>query len=68
MELPDDPRNHCVSLAERLKLPVCGIDLRLKPDGERVCFEVNPMPAYAYFEAESGLPISRAIVQFIDGV
>jgi glutathione synthase/RimK-type ligase-like ATP-grasp enzyme len=65
IELPQDILGRCVSLAERLCLPLCGIDLRRTPQGRWVCFEVNPMPAYTYFQDNSGLPISRAIVNLV---
>ena len=53
----------CVRLSEMLGLPLCGIDLRRRPDGRWVCFEVNPMPAYSYYEANTGQPIADAIVR-----
>ena len=68
VDLPEDVRIRCVALAKQLCLPLCGIDLRRSIDGGWVCFEVNPMPAYTYFESGSGLPISRAVVELISGV
>jgi hypothetical protein len=65
VELPEAVRLRCVTLAAEMELPLAGIDLRQRPDGEYVCFEVNPMPAYTYFEAHTGLPIARAIAQFL---
>jgi NAD(P)-dependent dehydrogenase (short-subunit alcohol dehydrogenase family) len=44
---------------------ICGIDLRRRPDGEHVCFEVNPMPGYSYFESETGQAISEALVDYL---
>jgi len=63
--LPDDVAGHCVALAMLMDLPLAGIDLRRRPDGSYVCFEVNPMPAYTYFEAHTGLPISRALAELL---
>jgi hypothetical protein len=65
MELPEAVRVRCVSLAAEMELPLAGIDLRRRPDGEYVCFEVNPMPAYTFFEAYTGLPIARAIAELL---
>ena len=42
-----------------------GIDLKLSPDGRVVCFEVNPMPAYSYFQREAGQPIARALIDLL---
>ena len=63
--LPDDVAASCVALAHGLGLSFCGIDLRRRPDGEHVCFEVNPMPGYSYFEQETGQPISEALVDLL---
>jgi ribosomal protein S6-L-glutamate ligase RimK-like protein len=65
IELPDDLAMRCVALSEAMDLPLTGIDLRRRPDGEFVCFEVNPMPAYTYYEANTGLPISHALAQLL---
>lgn len=63
VELPEGVAAQCVELATQLHLPLCGIDLRRRPDGRWVCFEVNPMPAYSYYEANTGQPIAQAIVE-----
>ena len=65
INLRGDVAERCVLVAERLQLPFCGIDLRRRPGGEYVCFEVNPMPGYSYFESETGQPISRALVEYL---
>jgi glutathione synthase/RimK-type ligase-like ATP-grasp enzyme len=65
MDLPACVSSRCVELAQRLRLPFCGIDLRRTANGRWVCFEVNPMPAYTYFENETGLPISRAVIDLL---
>jgi glutathione synthase/RimK-type ligase-like ATP-grasp enzyme len=66
-ELPSAVGRRCLALAQRLELPFCGIDLRRRPDGAHVCFEVNPMPAYSYFESETGQPIAQALVDLLTG-
>lgn len=60
-ELPAEVGGRCVRLSEALDLPLCGIDLKRTPAGEWYCFEVNPSPAYSYYEENTGQPISRAI-------
>jgi glutathione synthase/RimK-type ligase-like ATP-grasp enzyme len=64
-ELPDEIAERCIALAARLDLPFAGIDLRRRADGSYVCFEVNPMPGYSYFEAETEQPISAALVKLL---
>ena len=64
-ELPPAVQRQCAALARHLELPFCGIDLRRRPDGVHVCFEVNPMPAFAYFEGETGQPIAAALVELL---
>lgn len=65
IDLPDDVVARCVEVAARLALPFAGVDLRRRPDGTYVCFEVNPMPGYSYFESETNLPISTALVELL---
>ena len=60
-DLPDDITDRCRALASRLALPVAGIDLRVTPDGTWYCFEVNPSPAFSYYEAGTGQPIATAV-------
>ena len=57
----------CVALAERLGLPLAGIDLRRTPDGRHVCFEVNPSPAFSFYEQRAGLPIGAAVAGYLAG-
>ncbi|MEU9045602.1 MULTISPECIES: glutathione synthase [unclassified Kitasatospora] len=59
--LPDDLAERCLHLAEELGLALAGIDLMLADDGDVYCFEVNPSPAFSYFESHTGQPIARAI-------
>lgn len=65
--LPGDVAARCMRLARAARLPVAGIDLRRTPDGEWYCFEVNPSPAFTYYESRSGQPIGRAIARFLAG-
>jgi hypothetical protein len=64
-ELPVEVLRRCLLLSESLRLPLCGIDLRLTPAGEWICFEVNPSPAYSCFENATGQPISGAIARLL---
>lgn len=65
VELPAEIATRCLQLSKMLRLPFCGIDLMRTSCGEYYCFEVNPSPAYSYFEQESGQPISRAVVDYL---
>lgn len=63
--LPEDVEARCRRLADATRLPVAGIDLRRTPDGEWYCFEVNPSPAFTYYESRTRQPIGRAIARFL---
>jgi glutathione synthase/RimK-type ligase-like ATP-grasp enzyme len=65
VELPADVADRCVALAAALDLTLCGIDLRRRPDGEHVCFEANPMPAFSYYQAGTGQPIAETLVRLL---
>ena len=68
-ELPGELAERCVALAGVLELPFAGIDLKITPSGEAFCFEVNPSPAFSYYESHTGQPIARAVAQYlVDGV
>jgi glutathione synthase/RimK-type ligase-like ATP-grasp enzyme len=54
VDLPGECLDRCRALAAALDLPVAGIDLRRTPDGEWFCFEVNPSPAFSWFDAPDG--------------
>ena len=42
------------------------LSLVLSPlDGEFVAFEVNPAPAYSWYQESTGQPIAEAIVDYL---
>lgn len=67
-ELPPEIAERCVTLTKSLGLVMSGIDLKRTPDGEYYCFEVNPSPAYSFFEDMAGQPISSALARCLAGV
>jgi hypothetical protein len=67
IDLPPGLQRACVDLAHALDLPFAGIDLRRTPSGAYVCFEVNPCPAFSYYESRTGAPIARALVSWLGG-
>jgi glutathione synthase/RimK-type ligase-like ATP-grasp enzyme len=54
-----------VRLARGMGLLVAGIDLRLTPDDEWYCFEVNPSPGFTFYEDATGQPIAAAIADLL---
>lgn len=63
--LPRPVRERCVALGRGLGLPFAGIDLMRTPDGAYYCFEVNPQPAFSYYEANTGQPIAKAVARYL---
>ena len=57
----------CVELSRQLDLPLAGIDLRRTPEGRHVCFEVNPSPAFSFYEQHAGIPIASQIARYLAG-
>jgi glutathione synthase/RimK-type ligase-like ATP-grasp enzyme len=55
----------CRQLASKLDLVVAGVDLRLHPDRGWYCFEVNPSPAFTYFEDATGQEIGEAVARLL---
>jgi glutathione synthase/RimK-type ligase-like ATP-grasp enzyme len=66
--LPDALAQRCLGLSRALGLAFAGIDLKLTPRGEVYCFEVNPSPAFSYYEAHTGQPIARAVAHYLAGL
>lgn len=65
--LPPEVSQRCVALAASMGLELAGIDLKRTPDGEYVCFEVNPSPAYSCFDRESATAVAEALVIHLSG-
>jgi glutathione synthase/RimK-type ligase-like ATP-grasp enzyme len=63
--IPPELAERCCSLARTLALPFAGIDLRYHPAGEWFCFEVNPSPAFSYYEDTTGQPIAAALARLL---
>jgi glutathione synthase/RimK-type ligase-like ATP-grasp enzyme len=63
--LADDLVERCIAVTSGLGLSFSGIDLRVGPDGEATCFEVNPSPAYSYYQANTGQPIATSLARFL---
>jgi glutathione synthase/RimK-type ligase-like ATP-grasp enzyme len=68
IETSDDLGQQCIALARDLDLPFAGIDLKVTPDDEVYCFEVNPSPAFSYYESHTGQPIAAALARFLANV
>jgi glutathione synthase/RimK-type ligase-like ATP-grasp enzyme len=64
-ELPPAIEKKCFNVAERLHLPLCGIDLFHTDKGKYYCFEVNPSPGYSYYQQSTGQDIAPAIVKWL---
>ena len=67
-ELPPEIAASSVALTRSLGLTMSGIDLKRTPDGAWYCFEVNPSPAYSFFETMAGQPISSALARCLAGL
>jgi glutathione synthase/RimK-type ligase-like ATP-grasp enzyme len=55
----------CVALARGLGLAFAGIDLKFTPDGQIYCFEVNPCPAFSFYEANTDQPIAASLARYL---
>ena len=65
--LPHAVATACLRAARDLDLLFAGIDLKETPDGEFICFEVNPSPGFIYYERHTGQPISAALADLLQG-
>jgi glutathione synthase/RimK-type ligase-like ATP-grasp enzyme len=67
IELPPAIATACLKLMRHLDLLFAGIDLKRTPDGDYYCFEVNPSPAFLFYERGAGQPISAALADLLRG-
>jgi len=63
--LPQEVEKRCVSIVERLGLNYAVIDLVLTPDGRHVFLELHARGDWLGLEARTGLPIGRAICDYL---
>ena len=63
--LPEDAAARCVALTAALGLEFAGIDLKRTEAGELYCLEVNPAPAFSYFEANTDQPIAATLTRHL---
>ena len=66
-ELPEDVSKRCIALSQALRLGFAGIDLKITPAGEIYCLEVNPCPAFSYYQLHTGQPIAAAVAAYLAG-
>lgn len=64
-QLPGDWEERCIRLARKLGFWLTGIDLRFTPEGEAVCFEANPSPAFTWYEERTEQPITAALCDLL---
>ena len=60
VRIPESVERRCLQLAQAHRLVVSGIDLRLTPSGEWYCFEINPSPAFGYFDVDGDVATAVA--------
>ncbi|HXE72962.1 MAG TPA: alpha-L-glutamate ligase [Candidatus Nitrosotenuis sp.] len=65
-DLGPDLEERCRQATRALGLTLSGIDLRLSPEGEAWCFEVNPSPAFTWYEERTGQPITDALCDVLE--
>jgi hypothetical protein len=62
--VPDEVADRCRSLSRAQRLAVAGVDLRRTPEGQWFCFEVNPSPAFSFFDHDDR--IAAAVAALLD--
>jgi glutathione synthase/RimK-type ligase-like ATP-grasp enzyme len=60
IDVPEIVASRALALSAQLGLIVAGLDLRLRDDGTWCCLEVNPSPAFTFYE-----PVAREITSAV---
>jgi glutathione synthase/RimK-type ligase-like ATP-grasp enzyme len=66
-EVPVAIADRCREMARQLRLPLAGVDLRVTAADVWYCFEVNPAPAFHYYQRMTAQPIADAIARALLG-
>lgn len=64
-EIPEEIREHCLLLMERLGIVFGCFDFIVTPDGQYVFLEVNEMGQFLFVEEYTGLPLLDAFCDFL---
>ena len=64
-QLPDAVAEKLLVLMRTLGLEYGAIDMRQRPEGDYVFFEVNPAGQFLYIEQATGLPIAEALAEHL---
>ena len=65
VEISEGLASRCVNLANGLGLKFAGIDLKITPQDEVYCLEVNPCPAFSYYQQHTGQAIAEAVAEYL---
>jgi glutathione synthase/RimK-type ligase-like ATP-grasp enzyme len=63
--MPTELEAPCRALTAALGLTMAGIDLRRGADGRWFCFEVNPSPAFTFFDVAHDDAMARAVTELL---
>ena len=63
--ITDEVAQRCTAASREMGLAVSGADLRLTDDGQWFCFEVNPSPAFNFYQSATGQRIDQAIARLL---
>ncbi|MBW1603106.1 ATP-grasp ribosomal peptide maturase [Streptomyces sp. JJ66] len=66
-EPPEPVRRGVLRMLERLGLPYGAFDFVVTPDGDWRFLEVNPSGQFGFVEQSTGLPITAAIADYLEG-
>lgn len=65
LEISPELAERCLRLADGLGMVMSGIDLRRSPEGDYYCFEVNPSPAFTFYQTHTRQRIGDALVDLL---
>lgn len=65
-ELNNELRKKCIALARLCGFNFAGVDLMVEAQ-KVTCLEVNPSPAYSYYQKITGQPIAEALADYLAG-
>jgi glutathione synthase/RimK-type ligase-like ATP-grasp enzyme len=65
VQLDEDIASRAIAVTRAAGLVLAGIDLRQDQSGDWWCFEINPSPAFTYYQMQTAQPLAAAIANLL---
>lgn len=68
LRIPDSVKSNCITVSRMLGMNFSGVDLIITRAKKWYALEVNPDPAFSWFQRASGVRISKGVAEYLMGL